>query len=126
MLNLAPPLTDLGDVLQRPLHHPDDGDLLHLHWAHLQRLLLQVPQHLRLWLERQGHVHQSAVDVSYPLITLYVPSGFVLSELIQIFSLMLQKQNPPNQRSAHVRPQRQRGLQWAVPIRHRPSELQAR
>lgn len=54
----------MGDLLQRTLHHPDDGAVLHLHRADLQRLLLQVSQHIRLWLERQGHVHQSAVDVS--------------------------------------------------------------
>lgn len=55
----------MGDLLQRTLHHPDDGTVLHLHRADLQRLLLQVSQHIRLWLECQGHVYQSAVDVSY-------------------------------------------------------------
>lgn len=54
----------MGDLLQWTLHHPDDGAVLHLHRADLQRLLLQVSQHIRLWLERQGHVYQSAVDVS--------------------------------------------------------------
>lgn len=54
----------MGDVLQRTLHHPDDGAFLDLHRADLQRLLLQVSQHVRLWLERQSHVRQPAVDVS--------------------------------------------------------------
>lgn len=58
-------LTDMGDVLQRTLHHPDDGALLYLHRADLQRLFLQVSQHIWIWLERQGYVHKSAVDVSY-------------------------------------------------------------
>lgn len=57
-------ISDMGDVLQRTLHHPDDGDLLHLHRADLQRLFLQVSEYIRLSLERQGHVHKSAVDVS--------------------------------------------------------------
>ena len=34
------------------LHHPADGALLRLHWCHLQRLLLQVTQHVWLWMER--------------------------------------------------------------------------
>lgn len=55
----------MGDVLQRTLHHPDDGALLHLHRADLQRLFLQVAQYIWLWMERQGYVRKSAVDVSY-------------------------------------------------------------
>lgn len=55
----------MGDILQRALHHPDDGAFLCLHGADLQRLLLQVSQHIWLRLERQSDVHTPAVDVSY-------------------------------------------------------------
>lgn len=54
----------MGDVFQRTLHHPHDGALLRLHRADLQRLFLQVSKHIWLCLEREGHVHKSAVDVS--------------------------------------------------------------
>lgn len=57
-------LTDLEHVLRGPLHHPDDGALLHLHWPHIQRLLLQVAQPLRLWVECESNVHGRGVEVS--------------------------------------------------------------
>lgn len=38
------------------LHHLANGDILHVHWHHLQRLLLQVTQHVWLWMERQANV----------------------------------------------------------------------
>lgn len=56
--------TDLEHVLRGPIHHPADGAVLHLHWAHIQRLFFQVPKHFRLWMERESHVHGTCVDVS--------------------------------------------------------------
>lgn len=43
-----------------PLHHPANGNLLSLHWGHLQRLLLQVTERVRLRLECQAHVLPSS------------------------------------------------------------------
>lgn len=57
-------LTDLEHVLRGPIHHPVDGTVLHLHWSDIQRLFLQVPQHLRLWMECESHVHSGGVAVS--------------------------------------------------------------
>lgn len=58
------PLTDLEHVLRGPIHHPVDGAVLHLHWSDIQRLFFQVPQHLRLWMECESHVHSGGVAVS--------------------------------------------------------------
>lgn len=58
---------DVQHGVRRPLHHPADGDLLHVHRDHLQRLLLQVAQRLWLQLERQAHVQPASrrqLDVS--------------------------------------------------------------
>lgn len=57
-------LADLEHVFRGPLHHTDDGAVLHLHRSHLQRLFLQVAQHLRLWMECESHVHSRGVEVS--------------------------------------------------------------
>lgn len=54
-----PRLKQSGDhahVFQRPLHPAADGAVLGVHGPHLQRLLLQVGQPVRLWLERVRHV----------------------------------------------------------------------
>lgn len=58
---------DVQHGVRRPLHHPADGRLLHVHRDHLQRLLLQVAQRVRLQLERQAHVQPASrrqLDVS--------------------------------------------------------------
>lgn len=58
---------DVQHGVRRPLHHPADGDLLHVHWDHLQRLLLQVAQRVWLQLERQANVQPASrrqLDVS--------------------------------------------------------------
>lgn len=57
---------DIQHGVCRSLHHPPDGSLLGLHWNHLQWLLLQIPQHVRLWMERPPHVwcQRSKLDVS--------------------------------------------------------------
>ena len=44
---------DVRHDIRRSLHHPVDGRLLAVLWPHLQRLLQQILQHLRLTLERQ-------------------------------------------------------------------------
>lgn len=64
------------------VHHSADGDLLHLHRRHLQRLLLQVTQHVRLWMERQAHVwpERSQLVVSQPPTLL----GPIMSEVFHI------------------------------------------
>lgn len=47
---------DYAHVFQRPLHPAADGAVLRVHGPHLQRLLLQVGQSVRLRLERVCHV----------------------------------------------------------------------
>lgn len=108
----------MGDVLQRTLHHPDDGPFFHLHGADLQRLLLQVSQHIWLWLERESNVRQSAVDVSRGQ---NKPKNLSFSARGSFFPLsrFIQKQNPPIKRSAHLGPQCQRRFQRSVPVWHR-------
>lgn len=103
----------MADVFPRTLHHLDDGAFLCLHGAHLQRLLLQVPQYIWLWVERKGHVHKSAMDVCYQYeytqvffvccITLHVPFQYVQG-LIDIHAFTFQKQNSSNKCFAYTRP----------------------
>lgn len=47
---------DVQHGLRRTLHRPAHGPIFNLHWRHLQRLLLQIPQHVWLWMERSAHV----------------------------------------------------------------------
>lgn len=61
---LPPP--DLEHVLRGQIPDPPHGSFLHLHRIHLQRLLLQVLQHLRLVVEGPAHVHQRLLDVRAP------------------------------------------------------------
>lgn len=79
-------LTDLEHVLRGPIHHPVDGTVLHLHWSDIQRLFLQVPQHLRLWMECESHVHSGGVAVSVS-VKVYVFIYFVSPFLIFLFFL---------------------------------------
>lgn len=58
------PRPDLEHLLPGALPHPPHGHLLHLHGLHLQRLLLQGFQHLRLFLERPTHVQKWHMEVS--------------------------------------------------------------
>lgn len=55
---------DLEHLLPWSLPDPPYGHLLHLHGLDLQRLLLQVFQHLRLFLECPAHVQEWHVEVS--------------------------------------------------------------
>lgn len=79
------PLTDLEHVLRGPIHHPVDGAVLHLHWSDIQRLFLQVPQHLRLWLECESHVHSGGVAVSVSVKVYLFISFFLFWYIFFIF-----------------------------------------
>lgn len=80
-------LTDLEHVLRGPIHHPDDGAVLHLHWSHIQRLFLKVPQHLRLRMERESHVYSGGVEVSVSVKVywLYLFFSFAFLEIFFFF-----------------------------------------
>lgn len=82
-------VTDLEDLFWWPLHHAYDGTVLYLHRTDLQWLFLQIPQHLWLVLEHQGHVYRAAVVVRQNHTTITFNTCCLLAKHACTISLLL-------------------------------------